>query len=732
MSISTDRVSPPSVSRALSRNLTAGALCALVMVAYAGSCANLIFSGSLAIYGGVGMLAALIGSIVAVLALSQFSSYPLSLGGPDSNPSAILAVTVSAIAAGIAPASGADRATVLPTVLLYLCVSALGCGLILVLIGERRFGRLVRYIPHPVIGGFLGGTGYLLVSGGYKMLTGTSFGAGAWTRLQAVPPVALGTAAFAALAMVVLMRITRHHLVIPGVLFASLVGFYAVLLASGGTVASAGQAGLLMEPLHLRGWANVVHFPYSLVRWDLILAHWNDFAVMTIVVIITCLLNATSIDVALGTDVEIDRELRALGLANIVSGLAGGLVAVNSFNRTVLNQRSGASSPWAARVCAIVVTLVVLVAPGLIGVIPRPVLTGLILYLGCSLLLTWVWDARRTMPTSDYLIVLAIIVIIAVMGVVTGVLLGVVIACVNFVFAFSRSPAVKYAFTAENRRSNVERKPHENLCLSETGSALRGFVLQGFLFFGTASSVLDEIRKVLDGARFVLLDFWLVREIDSSSVVALRKIRNLSVDKGVTLVICGVSPRLERRLRQASFNLDDPLIRRFPDLDHGLEWCEDAIIAGQDFTAGPFGQFASVMARFRDGPMGAHLRPVTFPAGASVVGQGEPSDSLFIVDRGQVSVHLRADAASGGHGFRRRLRSYGVGTVVGEMGFYTGEPRSADIVADVDTVLLVLDRAALSALEAASPAAAQEFHRYVIYTLALRLRAANEEIRLLL
>jgi SulP family sulfate permease len=700
------------------------------MVAYAGSCANLIFSGALGGYGAVGMMAALVSSIVSVLVLSQFSSFPLSLGGPDSNPSAILAVTVGVIASSIVGSAGGDRSTILPTVILFLCVSALGCGLFLVWIGERRFGRLVRYIPHPVIGGFLGGTGYLLVAGGYKMLTGVGLGPDGWERLRAVPPMAVGTALFACVAMLVLVRVARHHLVIPGVLLASLVAFYVWLHAAGGSVAGARHLGLLMDPIQLRGWSNTMHFSYGLVRWDLVLAHWNDFAVMTMVVIITCLLNATSIDVALGTDVEIDRELRALGLANILCGLTGGIVAVNSFNRTILNQRSGASSRWAARFCAIGIALVMLAAPGAIGLIPRPVLTGLILYLGFSLLISWIWDARATMPTSDYVIVLAIIGIIAALGVMPGVLLGIVIACVNLVFAFSKSPAVKYAFTAANRRSNVERKPHENRALSDSGTALRGFVLQGFLFFGTASTVLDEIRKVLDGARFVLLDFWLVREIDSSSVIALKKIRNLSVDKGVTLVICGVSPRLETRMRRASFNLGDPLIRRFPDLDHGLEWCEDAIIAGQDFTAGLFTAFSGILRRFREGPMGEQLKPVFFPAGAQVVAQGAASDSLFIVDHGQVSVHLRGESKAGA--YRRRLRSYGEGTVLGEMGFYTGDLRSADIVADVDSTLLVLTREAMTALEKESPMAAHEFHRYVIYTLALRLRSANEEIRLLL
>jgi SulP family sulfate permease len=66
------------------------------------------------------------------------------------------------------------------------------------------------------------------------------------------------------------------------------------------------------------------------------------------------------------------------------------------------------------------------------------------------------------------------------------------------------------------------------------------------------------------------------------------------------------------------------------------------------------------------------------------------------------------------------------------MGLYSGERRSADVVADVDSVLLLLTRSRLNALEREDPACAQRFHRYVIATLALRLQATNEQVRLLL
>ena len=121
----------------------------------------------------------------------------------------------------------------------------------------------------------------------------------------------------------------------------------------------------------------------------------------------------------------------------------------------------------------------------------------------------------------------------------------------------------------------------------------------------------------------------------------------------------------------------------------------------------------------------AHL---VLTPGQRLAEQGEASDAMFIVETGRVSVYLRLDE----HGASKRLRSYGPGTVVGEMGLYTDAPRSADIIADEDTRVLRLTVRRVAELETEHPALALKLHRHVVRTLAERLNAANEELRLLL
>jgi len=156
------------------KDCVAGSLCTFVMLAYASSFATLIFGGRLSSSISLGIWAALIGSCAAMFTLSFLSSFRFALGGPDSNPSAIIAISVAFIAAEASANSIVSNLELLPTVCVYLFGSAVLCGILLYLFGELRWGSYIRYIPHSVIGGFLAGTGYLLLAGGWKMIVGKS------------------------------------------------------------------------------------------------------------------------------------------------------------------------------------------------------------------------------------------------------------------------------------------------------------------------------------------------------------------------------------------------------------------------------------------------------------------------------------------------------------------------------------------------------------------------------
>jgi SulP family sulfate permease len=717
-----DRPRPP-----FAPNLVAAALCAVLAVAYAGSFGGLIFNGPLEPFAARAVLAGLVSSVVVLPMLAWRSSFYFSFGGPDSNPTAILAVALAAIVADVMKGGAAAPSELAPTALMAVFLSAIGCGAVLYAIGDRRWGRYVRYIPNPVAGGFLAGSGWLLAAGSWKMLTGVPFTLLSLGDASRAHPLALISALGVAAALLVLTRLYRHYLLIPAVLGGGMLAFHAGRAALGLDLAAARRMGLLLAAPRVGDWTHVLNFPYGLVRWDVLLQRAGDLAALTTVAVITILLNVTSLELATGVEGDADRELKTLGMANVLIGLAGGMVALNSFKRSVIGLEAGANSRRAALCCAAMILAVALFAPGLIGLMPMPVLAGFVLYLGVNFLVMWGWDARREMPRADYLVVLAIVAAIAAFGMAAGVGLGLVAACVSFVFEFSRSPSVRGEFSLRDRRSNVDRSSRQSEILRERGGVLRGFSLQGYLFFGTTAKVLERVRAALAETRAVLLDFRLVHGVDGSSTVALKKLKTACAESGIDLVFTGMSAGVEAVVRRCGVALDDGALRTFPDIDRGLEWCEEKIIADASSGPGADAPFAGWFDADDLRALGERFESVRVAPGGLLLRQGDASDSMLIIERGRVSVYLRADA-----GARvLRLRTYAQGTVVGEMGFYTGSARTADIVADEETVALKLDAEGVARLEREAPALAAKVSRFVACSLALRLSVANAEIRAL-
>jgi sulfate permease, SulP family len=113
--------------------------------------------------------------------------------------------------------------------------------------------------------------------------------------------------------------------------------------------------------------------------------------------------------------------------------------------------------------------------------------------------------------------------------------------------------------------------------------------------------------------------------------------------------------------------------------------------------------------------------------GATLFKRGDPGDALYFIESGEVSVLLPL-----GNGQTRRLRSFGPGTIVGEMGLYSKQPRSADVVANMNCRLRKLATEDLAKLEHDHPEVAIKLHTFVIKRLSARVIAANDEIRELL
>ena len=143
------------------RDLFGGAICGVVSIVYCVSYAVFIFSGPLAPWLGYGIAATFISTTIGAFVVALRSSLPFSIAGPDSSSSVVTATLVAAFVQWLA-ANGATDHALEPTLILMALSSAL-VGLLLCGLGLGRAGQLIRFVPYPVIGGFLGATGWLKI-----------------------------------------------------------------------------------------------------------------------------------------------------------------------------------------------------------------------------------------------------------------------------------------------------------------------------------------------------------------------------------------------------------------------------------------------------------------------------------------------------------------------------------------------------------------------------------------
>ena len=277
------------------------------------------------------------------------------------------------------------------------------------------------------------------------------------------------------------------------------------------------------------------------------------------------LFNTTGIEVAAHREANLERELNVTGLANILAGALGGYAGCISVSRTILNFSSGGRGRLSGLTVAAVSLLMLAVAPELLGYMPKFVLGGLLLYLGADQLHKWIIESRKRLTRTEYVSLLAIIVIIVQWGFVPGILIGIIIGCATFALSAARIEAIKFSFDGSEYRSSLDRSRDDQEVLLAHGGKIQGLNLQSYLFFGSANRLYQHVKALLreqPECRYLLFDFKLVTGIDSSAAYSFAQIKRSAHDLGVMLVLVHLSATAEKVLRSSDFISDGVTIDR--------------------------------------------------------------------------------------------------------------------------------------------------------------------------
>jgi SulP family sulfate permease len=252
------------------------------------------------------------------------------------------------------------------------------------------------------------------------------------------------------------------------------------------------------------------------------------------------------------------------------------------------------------------------------------------------------------------------------------------------------------------------------------GELVQVLRVNGFVFFGSANGLLERIRTRVESAplRFLVMDLRRVSGVDSSAVTSFVKVVHVAEANGFELVLTGASERVQAALARGGVVASEGVVRFEPDLDRGLQRCEDVLLedargdAGRVEAQDPSGE---ALAGMPPG-LSSHLERESVPEGTVLIRQDEPPGDVFVLESGRLSVETVTTA-----GTRMRLATINPGVVVGEVAMYTGISRMADVVAEEPSVVLRLRRSAIERMASEEPELAAALHRWLASTLAERL-----------
>jgi SulP family sulfate permease len=328
-------------------------------------------------------------------------------------------------------------------------------------------------------------------------------------------------------------------------------------------------------------------------------------------------------------------------------------------------------------------------------------------------------------------------------GFLEAVALGLLLAIVLFVVSYSQVNVIHRELDGATFRSRVARTRKEEKVLYDFGDRQYILMLQGFIFFGTANTLLNQMRqRVEDPHRpkpeYILLDFRRVSGLDSTGMLRFQRMRQLAEQADLMLIFTEPKKRVAAQLRQGGFIDGEHNVRILSSLDEGAAWCEDQILAtcGIDLE-----KAASLVENLRElidaandeqekdsrlASLLNYFEKLHLDPGEKLITHGDRPDDLYFIHAGQLTAQLDRPGLP-----PIRLETSGSGNVIGEIGFYLGMERTADVIADEPTVLYRLSADQLQKLEETDSELAATLHRIIVRLLAERVVKLTHSLRAL-
>jgi sulfate permease, SulP family len=738
-----------SVKKTIVPDLTAASICGILNTSFMVSYATLIFSKTCPEFFGTSVALLLFGAGIVSIILALLSTYSSTIGSIQDVPvaiSAIIAVSLAQLLVSESPE------LLFANIFTTIALSTVMTGVCFILLGYFKLGNLVRFIPYPVLGGFLAATGWLLFTGGIQVTTGVSFKIvqiSSFIENVSGLPLLLGLT-FAVVLLVLTSKSPNNMLITPSCILLTIGGFLAVSLAFGLSTDQLKTDGWLLGPLpDVPLWQTARLPDFSLVDWPVVIQHAGSITTIVALSVISFLLNSSGIEIIAGHDLDMNKDLKATGIANLATAIVAAPASYVCVSDTAFATRIGASSRMVGVLHGLVLLFVFFVGGTFLSLFPNFVAGGLLLYLGLSMLKEWIIDSRQSIPAVDYSIIVGIVLIVEFFGFLQGIAIGIIASVVIFIFRYSTINIIKNIQDGTQIRSSKDRSIIDQRMLDYHAEKLLALQLQGFIFFGTAHSLYEKVKKITSSSerdiQFLILDLQLIQGIDSSAVQSFAKLSQYLEKEGISLVLVNLSDALQTTLTVNGFTTDSyPSLYEYNDLDHATEYCEDQIIQkeneklqrarekGTESSSNLLeAVYSDMMAALEiqilfEGlieKLKPFLEELDTPAETLLYSQKDLCEDIFFIVRGQVTLSRTNE-----QGRIVRIRTLGPWTITGELSAILGyrSPYEARVVKSGQ--ILKLSEQNRVRMEKSFPELVTEFQRLIIIMLGNQLMKTSEVV----
>ncbi len=659
------------------------------------------------IYSAIGPSYAPIGALAGIVGATIIGLVASSLGGTDrliSAPCAPAAAVLSAYA--IELVSGGTDASL---VVALLMIVGLLAGVVQLGLGQVGIGGLIKYIPYPVVSGYLSGVGLIIIGSQIPKFTGTPNNLSWWASLISPGLWDMRSLTIGATTALVTVLAPRYTQRVPGIILGIVAGFcsYFVMALNDPQLRSLVDNPLVIGSLSVPGegfWRNVG-------------ARWADIRHVDVGQVATVFGTALTLGVLLSIDTlktcvvldqltrsrhDSNRELIAQGVANIAANAVGGISGAGQMAATLVGLNSGSSTRTAGILEGFFALLTAVLLSPFIAWTPVATLAGILIVIGLRMIDR---DALKLALSKSTLLdfgVVAVVVVVALtISLIAASAVGVALSILLFVREQIGGLVVRHKMELNQTSSSWHRPEREAAILLALGTRAVVFELQGSLFFGNTYQLYTDLEQEIVTRSYVIIDFHRVRSIDITAAHLFKQIRATIKERGATLVLSGVREDQSRGSNLHEFfaqtglwHPDSKTVRILPDLDAAIAWVEDRLlgeseVAAADVSPMPL-QEMEVFAGHKEDTLQdlqARMEIHSYEPGEVIYARGTPGDDLYWVRFGTVRLVASLEA-----GKTKPVASFGRGDFFGGLTFLDEQTRPNDAVAVTRTELYRLSR----------------------------------------